>query len=188
MNKIFISVVLLSTSILAQNFILNINGQDKKEKINLELNLKVDSNNKLIGGQKIDYLDNKSLVKSLKIITTNGLKSTLVDEREIIVFYKTSLKTDDLKIKNLYKIGNARVYNNDTDINITFDKDYYQDITSYLKYHNVKDKNIKDLDNIYGFWYEIDAKYTSAKITNENKQLKISKNKFIDITEISKID
>ena len=37
-----------------------------------------------------------------------------------------------------------------------FDKDHYQNIVSYLRYHNVNQEVIKDIDNMYGTWEEID--------------------------------
>ena len=91
----------------------------------------------------------------MKIITASGLVGTLKDEREVIIYYKTSLNVGGLKIRNLYKTAVARVYGDDRNITMRFDEDHYQNIISYLRYHNIKQDIINDIDNMYGTWDEI---------------------------------
>ena len=85
----------------------------------------------------------------------------MIDEREIVIFYKTSLNIQGLKIRNLYKVAHVRVYDENTNLEIKFDKDHYQNIISYLRYHNVGSETIKDLDNLYGSWNEVEVKNDS---------------------------
>jgi hypothetical protein len=119
------------------------------------LEFQVDEENKLIGQQKYD-IRNLNQPKSLKVITAPGLKGTLKDEREIIVYYKTSLNVAGLDIRNLYKVGHARVYGDENNVTINFDKDHFRNISSYLRYHNIKAETVKDIDNLYGTWTEIE--------------------------------
>jgi hypothetical protein len=171
LKRLLLSILLITSSLFAKEFIINIDGQETKEKRIIKLNLNIDEEGKLISGQKIDYLDINSKIKSLKIVTSSGLKGTIVDEREIIIFYKTSLNIQGLKIRNLYKVANARIYNDENIINIKFDKDYYQNIGSYLRYHNISSETIKDLNNLYGSWREIEIKNnTTNKIVDESTE------------------
>ena len=163
MKKILFTTLLTISSLMSQEFTISLDGQYAKEKKIIKLDLEIDEEGKMKEGQRIDYLDSNSKLKSLKIITTSGLKGTMVDERELIVFYKTSLNIQGLKIRNLYKVGHVRVYNDDTNINIKFDKDHYQNIISYLRYHNVGADTIKDLDNLYGSWEEVEVKNESSQ-------------------------
>lgn len=163
MLRLTIIASLMATFLSAQQFQLNITGQYTKENVEIVIDLAVDEEGKLVAGQKIDYQDPQSKIKSLKIVTANGLKGTLVDEREIVVYYKTSLNVQGLKIRNLYKVAHARVYDGENNINITFDKDHYQNIVSYLRYHNVGNETIKDLDNLYGSWTELEIKNSDDK-------------------------
>jgi hypothetical protein len=39
---------------------------------------------------------------------------------------------------------------------MSFDPDHYQNIVSFLRYHNITQDVINDLDNTYGTWEEID--------------------------------
>ncbi len=140
---------------MAQEYILNISGDKPSENHIIKLDLKVDADGKPIAGQKYD-IRNLKQPKSLKILTAPGLKGTLKDEREIIVYYKTSLDVSGFKIRNLYKVGDTRVYGNEHNISIRFDKDHYQNIVSYLRYHNIKQDVIDDINNMYGTWKELE--------------------------------
>jgi hypothetical protein len=176
-RKILLISALFIGSLLAQEFTINLDGQFSKEKKTIKLDLQIDEEGKLIVGQKIDFLDPISKIKSLKIITASGLKGTMVDEREIVVFYKTSLNIQGLKIRNLYKVAHVRVYDTKTNIDIKFDKDHYQNIVSYLRYHNVSSETIKDLDNLYGSWQDVEMVY-------ENESTEIKKIKTSEITTL----
>ena len=146
---------IFSIFLSAKTYILNLKGNTKIENQIIKVDFNTDDEGKPIPFQKYD-IRNLGKPKSLKIITAPGLKGTLKDEREIIVYYKTSLNVSGLKIRNLYKVGVARVYGNENNITITFDPDHYQNITSFLRYHNIKEDIIKDLDNLYGTWKEIE--------------------------------
>lgn len=145
----------LITLVEAKEYTLNLKGEEQKENFSIKIDLETDEEGKPKPLQKID-IRNLNDFKSLKVITASGLKGTLVDEREIIVYYKTYLNTHGLKIRNLYKTALTRVYSDENNITLTFDKDYYQNITSYLSYHNINSETLKDLDNMYGTWKEIE--------------------------------
>jgi hypothetical protein len=153
MKKILLVVGLVS-SLFAKEYILTFNGIDKKENFTIKIDLKVDTEGKPIKNQKFDIRNLDNLI-SLKLITLSGLLGTLKDEREIIAYYKTSLNVGGLKIRNLYRLAHARVYGDENNISMIFDKDHYQNINSLLRYHNTKEEVIKDIDNMYGTWPEI---------------------------------
>lgn len=155
MSKLFLILTIFVTSILAKEYTLNLKGNEEKENISVKLNLQVDEEGKPLAEQKID-IRNLGKVNSLKVITASGLVGTLKDEREIIVYYKTNLNVNGLKIRNLYKTANARIYGEENNITMSFDPDHYQNIVSYLRYHNIKQDVIKDIDNMYGTWEELD--------------------------------
>ena len=155
MIKYIFLFALTLVPILAKPFTINLSGQESYETQTITLDFEVDEENKLIGQQKYD-IRNLGNPKSLKIITAPGLKGTLKDEREIVVYYKTSLDVSGLKIRNLYKVGHTRVYAEENNISITFDKDHYQNISSFLRYHNIKNETVKDVNNLYGTWTEIE--------------------------------
>lgn len=170
MKKILSLLILLNIILLAQNteettvveqktiikeYTLNLQGNTTKENTIVTVNFEPEESGKVKANQKIDIRNNKNF-KSLKIITASGLKGTLKDEREIVVYYKTSLEVSGLKIRNLYKVGSTRVYGSENNISITFDPDHYQNIISYLRYHNIKQDVIKDINNMYGTWEEIE--------------------------------
>jgi len=149
--KLFLATWLFLGSLFAKEYTLNFIGKETKENIVVKIDLKVDKDGKPIKAQRYDIRNLKE-IKSLKILTASGLLGTLKDEREVIIYYKTSLEVSGLKIRNLYKVGHARVYGEENNISITFDKDHYQNIISYLRYHNIKQDVIKDIDNMYGTW------------------------------------
>ena len=153
--KLFLITTLFSASLFAKEFIINLAGEGDEENHTIIVDFKVDKNNKLIAQQKYD-IRNLKKPKSLKIISAPGLKGTLKDEREIIVYYKTSLNVAGLDIRNLYKVGHTRVYGDENNVTIVFDKDHYRNISSFLRYHNIKEEIIKDIDNLYGTWNEIE--------------------------------
>jgi len=153
--KLFLITTLLSASLFAKEFIINLVGEGDEENHTIIVDFKVDKNNKLIAQQKYDIRNLKN-PKSLKVISAPGLKGTLKDEREIIVYYKTSLNVAGLDIRNLYKVGHTRVYGDENNVTIVFDKDHYRNISSFLRYHNIKEEIIKDIDNLYGTWNEIE--------------------------------
>jgi len=155
MKNILLTLLVLSTSIFAKDFTFTLNGQEDKENTTINIAFEIAEDGKLKADQKFDILNNPK-IKSLKILTASGLKGTLKDEREVIVFYKTFLEVSGLKIRNLYKVGHTRIYGEENNISITFDKDHYQNIISYLRYHNIKADVIKDINNIYGTWEEIE--------------------------------
>ena len=155
MFKLLVIFCFTSLSLLAQEYQINLQGQEKKENFSLKVNFETDEQNKPLHLQKLDIRDIPG-ISSLKILTTPGLKGTLADEREFLLYYKTFLEISGLKIRNLYKVALLRVYGGESNINITFDKDHYQNITSFLKYHNIKQETLKDIDNLYGTWTELD--------------------------------
>jgi len=157
MKRVIFLFIILGSSLLAKEYILNLHGDKSYENVTVKLDLKVDDDGKPVAGQKYDIRTFQK-PKSLKILTAPGLKGTLKDEREIIAYYKTSLIVSGLKIRNLYKVADVRVYGAENNISITFDKDYYQNITSYLRYHNIKQDVINDLNNLYGTWDEVELK------------------------------
>ena len=146
---------MLTYFISANEYILNISGDKEVENNILKLQFKVDKDGKLLPLQKYDIRNLNKLI-SLKVLSAPGLKGTLKDEREFIVYYKTSLEVSGLKIRNLYKVGSARIYGNENNISIKFDKDHYQNIVSFLRYHNIKQNLIDDIDNMYGTWEEVE--------------------------------
>jgi len=154
MKKVVI-IVGLVCSLFAKEYTLNFQGTDTKENFSVKVELKTDTDGKPIKFQKYDIRNLENL-KSLKIITLSGLLGTLKDEREIVAYYKTSLNVGGLKIRNLYKPAIARVYGDENNVTMKFDADHYQNIVSYLRYHNIQQEVINDLDNMYGTWEEID--------------------------------
>jgi len=153
--KIFLIISLISVNLFSKEYILNIQGDEVKENFSITVGFEAEETGKIKADQKVD-IRNLSNLKSLKVLAASGLKGTLKDEREVIIYYKTSLEVSGLKIRNLYKVGHARVYGEENNISITFDKDHYQNIISYLRYHNIKQDVIKDIDNMYGTWTEIE--------------------------------
>ncbi len=155
MLKLLATICLCALSLFSQEYTINLIGTEKKENISFKINFEIDEQKKPITLQKFDIRDLPQ-IKSLKILTAPGLKGTLADEREILVYYKTSLEISGLKIRNLYKTTIIRVYGGETELTLTFDKDHYQNITSLLKYHNITSETLKDIDNLYGTWTEIE--------------------------------
>ena len=155
MKRIILAFVFITISLIAKEYTLNLQGNEVKENISVKLEFNIDDNGKLLAEQKYD-IRNLLKIKSLKVVTASGLVGTLKDEREIIVYYKTSLNIGGMKIRNLYKIATARVYGDENNISMNFDPDHYQNIVSYLRYHNIKQDTIKDINNMYGTWEEID--------------------------------
>ena len=168
MKNILLSMLLLSIGLFAEEtvsnepeitkvkeYTLNLQGNESKENTTIVVNFEPEESGKVKANQRFDIRNNTN-IKSLKVLTASGLKGTLKDEREIIVYYKTFLEVSGLKIRNLYKVGHARVYGNESNISITFDQDHYQNIISYLRYHNIKADVIKDINNMYGTWEEIE--------------------------------
>ena len=153
--KLFLATWLFLGSLFAKEYTLNFIGKETKENIVVKIDLKVDKDGKPIKAQRYDIRNLKE-IKSLKILTASGLLGTLKDEREIIAYYKTNLNIGGLKIRNLYKPAIARVYGDENNITMRFDNDHYQNIVSFLRYHNIKQDVINDLDNMYGTWEEID--------------------------------
>ena len=154
MKKLLLTLGLVC-SLFGKEYILNFNGTDVKEKFSLKIDLKTDDEGKPLKNQKYD-VRNVENIKSLKIVSLSGLLGTLIDEREIVAYYKTNLNVGGLKIRNLYKPAIARIYGDENNITMEFDKDHYQNIVSYLRYHNVNQEVINDIDNMYGTWEEID--------------------------------
>ena len=152
---LYMFFVLVTSSLLAKEFTINTKGLQSNENHSVVLNFEIDEESKLLPQQKYD-IRNLGKPTSLKVLTAPGLKGTLKDEREIVVYYKTSLDISGLKIRNLYKVGHARVYEDENNITINFDTDHYQNIVSYLRYHNINNETIKDIDNMYGTWNEIE--------------------------------
>ncbi|MEA2050030.1 MAG: hypothetical protein U9O56_04815 [Campylobacterota bacterium] len=155
MKKIFFALVLLGSLAFSKEYTLNIKDTKTNENIVIKIDLKVDKEGKPIAQQRYDIRGLEKL-DSLKIVTASGLLGTLKDEREIIAYYKTNLNIGGLKIRNLYKPAIARVYEDENNITMNFDTDHYQNIVSFLRYHNIKQDVINDLDNMYGTWEEID--------------------------------
>ena len=153
--KKLIFMIFLLTNIFAKEYIINLKGDVTKENQSFKINLNVDEDGKPIPKQKYD-IRNLDKIKSLKLLSAPGLLGTLKDERELIVYYKTNLNINGMKIRNLYKVGVKRVYGEENNITINFDPDYYQNIISFLRYHNIKQETIKDIDNLYGTWEEIE--------------------------------
>ncbi len=154
MKKIII-VLLFIGSLFAKEYTLNLQGDGDKENQTIKIELQTDEDGKPLANQRFD-IRNLERLRSLKILTAQGLVGTLKDEREIIAYYKTNLEVGGLKIRNLYKLAVARVYGDENNITMTFDKDHYQNIVSFLRYHNIKNEVIKDVDNMYGTWEEIE--------------------------------
>ncbi len=153
--RTLLAVLLTSGILSAKEYTLNLKGIQEKENFTVKVDLQTDDEDKPLAEQKFDLRKLENM-RSLKIITASGLLGTLKDEREIIAYYKTDLNVNGLKIRNLYKTAVARVYGDEDIINLEFDPDHYQNIVSFLRYHNVKSEVIKDIDNMYGTWEEID--------------------------------
>ena len=153
MKKLLLTLGLVS-SLFAKEYTLNFVGEDKKENFSVNVELKTDEDGKPLKNQKYD-IRNLGNLKSLKILSLSGLLGTLKDEREIVAYYKTDLNVGGLKIRNLYKPAIARVYGDENNVTMEFDNDHYQNIVSYLRYHNVQQDVINDIDNMYGTWEEI---------------------------------
>ena len=154
MKKILLTLAMIG-SLFAQEYTINLKGIEAKENISVTLNLNIDEDGKPLKDQRFDIRNLKNF-KSLKILTASGLLGTLKDEREIIAYYKTNLNIGGLKIRNLYKPAVARIYGSENNITMSFDPDHYQNIVSFLRYHNITQDVINDLDNTYGTWEEID--------------------------------
>ena len=154
MKKLLLTLGLVC-SLFAKEYTLNFSGTDVKEKFSLKIELKTDEDGKPLKSQKYD-VRNLENIKSLKIVSLSGLLGTLKDEREIVAYYKTNLNVGGLKIRNLYKPAIARIYGDENNVTMQFDDDHYQNIVSYLRYHNVQQEVINDIDNMYGTWEEID--------------------------------
>jgi len=169
MLKLLVIFCLFIVSSFAQEYKVNLSGNEKKETLTFYVNLEADEQQKPMTLQKLDIRDLPNM-KSLKILTAPGLKGTLADEREVLVYYKTSLEISGLKIRNLYKVASLRVYGGEKELNLTFDKDHYQNIVSFLKYHNITADVIKDIDNLYGTWNEAD--FNDVKISRPIKDIK----------------
>jgi len=153
MKKILLTLGLIS-SLFSKEYTLNFNSIEKKENFSVKIELKIDDEGKPLKNQKFDIRNLKN-IESLKIVSLSGLLGTLKDEREIVAYYKTDLNAGGLKIRNLYKPAIARVYGDENNVTMEFDNDHYQNIVSYLRYHNVKQEVINDIDNMYGTWEEI---------------------------------
>jgi len=153
MKKILLTLGLIS-SLFSKEYTLNFNSIEKKENFSVKIELKIDDEGKPLKNQKFDIRNLKN-IESLKIVSLSGLLGTLKDEREIVAYYKTDLNVGGLKIRNLYKPAIARVYGDENNVTMEFDNDHYQNIVSYLRYHNVKQEVINDIDNMYGTWEEI---------------------------------
>lgn len=154
MKKITIIFLLILSFSYSKEFTINIVDSLEKENYSVKINLEIDENAKLIPFQKI-AVDSLGKYTKFKLITAPGLMGTLVDEREVIIFYKTSLTVSGLKIRNLYRVGVARLYDGEEVLDIELDKDYYQNIYSFLEYHNVKKDQVKNLDSFYGDWQQL---------------------------------
>ena len=153
MKKLILTFLVIGT-LFAKEYTINLKGDLQNENVSFKINLEVDEDGKPLKEQKYDIRNLKNF-RSLKLITASGLIGTLKDEREIIAYYKTSLNVGGLKIRNLYKPAIARIYGDENNITMQFDKDHYQNIISFLRYHNIKQDVIKDIDNMYGTWEEI---------------------------------
>jgi len=153
--KSIVIVGLFFGFLFAKEYTLNFSGTGEKENQTIKIELQTDKDGKPMANQKFD-VRNLAQPRSLKIITASGLVGTLKDEREIIAYYKTNLDIGGLKIRNLYKPAVARIYGDENNITLKFDKDHYQNIISFLRYHNIKNEVIKDIDNMYGTWEEIE--------------------------------
>ena len=154
MKKLLLTLGLIS-SLFAKEYTLNFQGLEKNENFSIKLDLNIDEEGKPLKNQKYD-IRNIPNITSLKIVSLAGLVGTLKDERELIAYYKTNLNIGGLKIRNLYKPALARVYGDENNITMQFDKDHYQNIVSFLRYHNTPNDVIKDIDNMYGTWEEIE--------------------------------
>jgi len=154
MKKILF-ITLLISSLFSKDYNFNFIGQEPKENFSITLKFNIDEDGKPLKEQKFDIRNFKNF-KSLKILSAPGLLGTLKDEREFLAYYKTNLNVGGMKIRNLYKVAVARVYGQENNITMNFDKDHYQNIISFLRYHNIKQDVIKDIDNMYGTWEEIE--------------------------------
>lgn len=153
MKKLLLTLGLVC-SLFGKEYTLNFKGTDVKENFSLKIELKTDEEGKPLQNQKYD-VRNLEKIKSLKIVSLSGLLGTLRDEREIVAYYKTNLNVGGLKIRNLYKPAVARIYADENNVTMEFDQDHYQNIISYLRYHNIQQEVINDIDNMYGTWEEI---------------------------------
>ena len=154
MKKLLLTLGLVCT-LFGKEYTLNFKGTDVKEKFSLKIELKTDNEGKPLKNQKYD-VRNLENIESLKIVSLSGLLGTLKDEREIVAYYKTNLNVGGLKIRNLYKPAIARIYGDENNITMEFENDHYQNIISFLRYHNIQQDVINDIDNMYGTWEEID--------------------------------
>jgi hypothetical protein len=155
MKKSLLAILFLSSALFAKPYTFTFSGKETKENFSVSVELEVDENGKPIPEQKFD-IRNLENPRSVKIITASGLLGTLKDEREVIAYYKTNLNVGGLKIRNLYKTAVTRIYEDENNITMSFDPDHYQNIVSFLRYHNIKQNVINDIDNMYGTWEEID--------------------------------
>lgn len=167
--KLLVGVCFLLISLFAQEYKINLSGSEKKETLTFYVDFEFDEQQKPVTLQKLDIRELPNIT-SLKILSAPGLKGTLADEREILVYYKTSLEISGLKIRHLYKVAVLRVYGGEKEFNLTFDKDYYQNIVSFLKYHNITSEVIKDIDNLYGTWNEINFDAIKVSHSKENQK------------------
>ena len=172
MLRLLAIVCLCYVSMFAQEYKINLVGNEDKENLSFLVKFEIDEQQKPLPLQKFDIRDIPK-INSLKILTTPGLKGTLADEREFLIYYKTSLNISGLKIRNLYKAGIIRIYGGESEITIRFDKDHYQNVTSLLKYHNITSETLKDIDNLYGTWDEIN--FTEIEIKKSSAESKESK-------------
>ena len=154
MKKIILTMALLG-SLFAKEYTLNFQGLEKNENFSITVDFKIDEEGKPLRDQKYD-IRNIPNITSLKVLSLAGLVGTLKDEREILAYYKTNLNVGGLKIRNLYKPAIARIYAEENNITMKFDQDHYQNIVSLLRYHNTSSAVIKDIDNMYGTWEEIE--------------------------------
>ena len=161
-KKMLFIMIFLTINSFAQEYTLSFLGNEKNENLNVKLEFQTGEDGKPLSEQKFD-IRGLEHIKSLKVITASGLLGTLKDEREIVAYYKTNLNINGLKIRNLYKTAVARIYGEENNITLTFDPDHYQNIVSFLRYHNIKQDVIKDIDNLYGTWEEINLQ-TQEKI------------------------
>ncbi len=147
MLKLLVIFCLFSVSAFSFEYKLTLTGSEQRENLTLYVDFEIDEQKKPVALQNLDIQELPN-ISSLKILTAPGLKGTLADEREMVVYYKTSLEISGLKIRNLYKVGVVRIYDDKQELTINFDKDHYQNITSFLKYHNISADVIKDIDNM----------------------------------------
>ncbi len=167
MKKLLL-IMFIALSLQAKEYTLNFKGLDKNENFSVKLDLEVDEDSKPIANQKFD-IQGLDKIRSLKIVIAPGLLATLKNELSIVAYYKTSLNIGGMKIRNLYKVANGRIYEDEAEINnITFDPDHYQNIISYLRYYNVNQETVKHKDNLYGVWSIIDVPKEVKEVVDTN--------------------